>query len=141
MSRDFKPAFATAVESAEAILSNKISAAELLNLTFRRVDLYNPTINAIVWQVRERAIARAQQADEALAQGRPWGPLHGLPVTIKEAFAYQGSPNTWGLPPLKDVKSPRIAVAVERLESAGATMRSPPWHPTSAACTTTCLPN
>jgi amidase len=105
-SRDFKPAFATALESAQAILDKTISAAELLNFTLRRVDLYNPSINAIVWQFRDRAIARARQADEALAQGRPWGPLHGVPVTIKEAFAYEGSPSTWGLPSLKDAASP-----------------------------------
>jgi amidase len=41
-------------------------------------------------------------------------------VTIKESFAYRGSPNTWGLPSLKDANSPRTAVAAERLESAGA---------------------
>jgi amidase len=117
---DFKPAFATAVASAAAIRRKSISATELLNLTLRRVDLHNPTINAIVWQDRERARARARQADEMLAQGRTWGPLHGVPVTIKEAFAYQGSPNTWGLPPLKNATSARTAVAVERLESAGA---------------------
>ncbi|PYR24138.1 MAG: amidase, partial [Acidobacteria bacterium] len=76
--------------------------------------------NAIVWQGREQALARARQADAMLAQGKTWGPLHGVPVTIKEAFAYQGSPNTWGLPPLKGALSPRTALAVERLESAGA---------------------
>ncbi|MGH2398794.1 MAG: amidase family protein, partial [bacterium] len=43
-----------------------------------------------------------------------------VPVTIKEAFAYRGSPNTWGRPEFKDVNSVRTAVAVERLESAGA---------------------
>ena len=119
-SRDFEPAFATAEETAGAIRGKKISASELLDLTFRRVDLHNPKINAIVWQFREQAMARARQADEALAAGKTWGPLHGVPVTIKEAFAYKGSPNTWGLPQLKDVMSARTAVAVERLESAGA---------------------
>jgi amidase len=114
------PAFATAVELADAILGRTISATELLNLTFQRVDLHNPTINAIIWQFREQAMARARLADEMIARGKTWGPLHGVPVTIKEAFAYQASPNTWGMPPLKDVKSPRTAVAVERLESAGA---------------------
>ena len=95
-SRDFKPAFATALESAKAILDKTISATELMDFTFRRIDLYNPAINAIVWQFRDQAIARARHADEALAQGKPSGPLHGVPVTIKEAFAYHGSPTTWG---------------------------------------------
>ena len=117
---NFKPAFATAAESADAIRRKIISATELLNVTFERIDVHNPKIDAIVWQFREQALARARQADEALAKGKTWGPLHGVPATIKEAFAYEGSPNTWGLPQLKDAKSPRTAVAVERLESAGA---------------------
>jgi amidase len=118
--RDFEPAFATAVETAGAIRAKGISAAELLDITFRRVDVHNPKINAIVWQFRDQAMARARQADEALAKGESWGPLHGVPVTIKESFAYKGSPSTWGLPHLKDAMSPRTAVAVERLEAAGA---------------------
>src|SRR5438034_4662515 len=47
---NFEPALATAAESADAIRRKSISATELLSLTFRRVDLHNPTINAIVWQ-------------------------------------------------------------------------------------------
>jgi amidase len=115
-------AFATAREITDAIRGKRISPSELLNLTFQRIDRHNPTLNAIVWQDRERAIARAKQADEALAAGNAPGPLHGVPVTIKESFAYKGSPNAWGLPALKDAISPRTAVAVERLESAGAIM-------------------
>jgi amidase len=113
-------AFATAAVTADAIRKKRISARELLNITFQRIDRYNPRLNAIIWQFREQAVMRATQADEALARGKPWGELHGLPVTIKESFAYRGSPNTWGLPPLKDSRSSRTAVAVERLESAGA---------------------
>jgi amidase len=113
-------AFATAREITDAIRGKRISSSELLNLTFQRIDRHNPTLNAIVWQDRERAIARAKQADEALAAGNASGTLHGVPVTIKESFAYKGSPNAWGLPALKDAISPRTAVAVERLESAGA---------------------
>jgi amidase len=116
----FSPAYAAAVEMAAAIRQKTISATELLDVTLRRIDRHNPSINAIVWQCREEARARAQQADRALEKGRPVGPLHGVPVTIKEAFAYRGSPSTWGLPPLKSAASPRTAIAVERLETAGA---------------------
>jgi Asp-tRNA(Asn)/Glu-tRNA(Gln) amidotransferase A subunit family amidase len=116
----FSPAYAAAVEMAAAIRQKTISATELLDVTLRRIDRHNPSINAIVWQCREEARARAQQADRALEKGRPVGPLHGVPVTIKEAFAYRGSPSTWGLPPLKSTVSPRTAIAVERLETAGA---------------------
>ena len=65
------------------------------------------------WRARSRPTKRSRR-------GNASGALHGVPVTIKESFAYRGSPNTWGLPSLKDANSPRTAVAVERLESAGA---------------------
>jgi amidase len=116
----FRPAYATVSDAAEAVRQKKISASELIDLTFQRIDRHNPKLNAIVWQDREAAMARAKQLDEALASGNGSGVLHGVPVTIKESFAYRGSPSTWGLPALKDAVSPRTAAAVERLESAGA---------------------
>jgi amidase len=119
-SSDFNPAFATAAETADAVRKKRISARELMEITLRRIDLHNPTLNAIVWQDREQAIARARLADETLTQGNTVGVFHGVPVTIKESFAYRGSPNSWGLPSLKGANSPRTAVAVDRLESAGA---------------------
>src|SRR5436309_10484216 len=116
----FEPAFATASDAAEAVRQKIISASELIDITLQRIDRHDPKLNAIVWQDREAAMARAKQLDEALAGGNGSGALHGVPVTIKESFAYRGSPSTWGLPALKNAISPRTAVAVERLESAGA---------------------
>src|SRR4029450_37547 len=116
----FETAFATAAETADAVRTKKISASELLQLTFDRIDRHNPQLNAIVWQDRERAMTRAREADAGVPKGTASGPLHGVPVTIKESFAYCGSPNTWGLPELRDAISPRTAVAVERLEASGA---------------------
>jgi amidase len=116
----FDPGYTTATEVSEAIRRKRISARELLEATFQRIDRYNPKVNAIIIQFRDRALARAREADEALAKGKTWGPLHGVPVTIKEAFAYAGSPNSWGRPEFKGANSARTAVAVERLESAGA---------------------
>lgn len=112
--------FATAAEMAAAIQKKTISAKELVELTFRRIDAVNPALNAIVWDFRDGAMARAAEADRALARGDSLGPLHGVPITIKECFAYRGSPNTWGLPDLARAMSPRTATAIERLESAGA---------------------
>src|SRR5262245_18785836 len=112
--------FATAVEAIKAIRWKQISAVELLELTLQRIDRENPKLNAIIWQDRDAARARAEEADRALAAGRATGPLHGLPITIKESFAYRGSANAWGLPPLANAISPRTAPAVERIEAAGA---------------------
>jgi amidase len=94
-SSDFKPAFATMSERANAVREKGISASELTNLIYQRIDRHNPRLNAIVWQDRERAMARAKDADDASAKGGAPGALHGVPVTIKESFAYRGSPNTW----------------------------------------------
>jgi amidase len=112
--------FATAAQMVAAIRNKTISARELVEQTFRRIDAINPALNAVVWELREPAMARAADADRALAEGVDLGPLHGVPITIKESFAYRGSPNSWGLPDLKRAMSPRTATAIERLESAGA---------------------
>jgi len=106
---------------AAAVREKTISATELLDLTFQRIDLHNPKLNAIVWECRDEARARAEEADRRLAKSdREIGAFHGVPITIKEAFAYRGSPSTWGLPALKDALSPRTATAITRLEAAGA---------------------
>ena len=112
--------FSTAAQLAAAVRTKQMSSAELVELTLREVDRQNPKLNAIVWHFRDEAIERARRADEALAKGADVGPLHGVPITIKESFAYRGSPNTWGLPPLERAMSPRTATAVDRLETAGA---------------------
>jgi amidase len=120
MNSDLSSGFATALETADALRKKKISARELVETALKRIDLHNPKLNAIIWENREQAMARAEQADEALAKGKVIGPLHGVPVTIKESFAYRGSPSTWGRAALKSALSPRTAIAVERLEAAGA---------------------
>jgi amidase len=114
------PAFAPAAAMAAAIRKKTISATELLDLTFRRIDRHNTSLNAIVWQCRDEAMARARQADQHSGRGGAPAPLLGVPVTIKEAFAYRGSPSTWGLAALAGVTSPRTAIAIQRLEAAGA---------------------
>jgi Asp-tRNA(Asn)/Glu-tRNA(Gln) amidotransferase A subunit family amidase len=63
----FNPAYTTAAETVSALRVKKISSKELLNLTLQRIDLYNPKLNAVCWQDRERATARARDADDALA--------------------------------------------------------------------------
>jgi amidase len=66
------------------------------------------------------ARARAAAADEALARGEIWGPLHGLPMTIKDAYEVKGLRTTGGSPEYKDHVPARSATAVERIERAGA---------------------
>ncbi len=112
--------FKTATELTELLTSGKISSLELLEHFLARVEKYNPALNAIIWQDAERARRRAQEADAARAAGTLWGPLHGLPMTIKESYQWQGSPTTWGIPALHNNVTDTTARAVERFEQAGA---------------------
>jgi amidase len=79
----------------------------------------HPRLNAIVFADMDRARARAREADAALARGEIWGPLHGVPMTIKESYDVAGMPTTWGLPVFKDNIPSANAVAVDRLLAAG----------------------
>src|SRR5215467_452012 len=104
--------FATALQAAEAIRSHKISSVELTQKVFARIDRYNPQLNAFAYQLREQALAQAKKADEALARnktksGPAPGVFHGVPITVKESFAVQGHPCTWGIPALRDSKAPQ----------------------------------
>lgn len=111
--------YKSAVEIAELIATKKVSALDVLEHFLKRIDAYNPKLNAVIWMDPERARKRARDADAALARGEIWGPLHGVPMTIKESYEVAGSPTTWGLPELKDNVTATSALAVERLEKAG----------------------
>ena len=94
--------FLTAVQLSEKITNKDISCLELLDLFLTRVEKFNPTLNAIIYLDREAARDRARLADEALTKGESWGPLHGVPMTVKENFDIAGQPSTWGVPNLKN---------------------------------------
>src|SRR5262245_58608731 len=114
--------FRSARHLAGQIRRKKIGSLELLDLYLARVDKYNPTLNAIIATDVEAARARARAADDALAKGETWGPLHGLPMTSKESYDVVGMPITWGVPELRDNRPQRNALAVDRLLAAGAVL-------------------
>lgn len=116
---DFDPNFGTASEAVRAIRSGVISSRELVEHTYRRIKKFNPKINAFVTLLEEQAMARAKQADEALAAGKAWGPLHGLPILIKDAFSTAGVRTTSGSKTLENYIPEEDAVAVARLKAAG----------------------
>ena len=111
--------FASATELARRIKSKEIGCVELLNHYFERVDRFNPALNALIVQIREQATERAKAADAALAKGEDWGPLHGVPMTVKESYDVAGTPTTWGAPQLKDNIAPKDALSITRLKNAG----------------------
>lgn len=110
----------TALELAARLRAREFSAVELLQEHLRRVDRLNPSLNAVVVRQDDVALERARQADAALARGEPWGPLHGLPMTVKESFDVTGLPTTWGIEAQRGNIARSHAVAVQRLLDAGA---------------------
>ena len=122
MSPHFDRDFGTALDAAAAIRSGQISSVELTEHTWRRIDAFQPALNAYVYQLRDESLAAAARADEAIARGQATGALHGVPVSVKESFGVQGQPCTWGMPPLRDVKAPGHSAAVRRLLGAGAVL-------------------
>ena len=112
--------FGTAVAQAAALRRGQVGSVELLKAYLERVDRFNPALNALVVDDRKAALARARAADRALAKGEVWGPLHGLPMTVKESFDLAGQPTTWGNLPRKGHVAERDALAVQRLKAAGA---------------------
>ncbi|HEX7036798.1 MAG TPA: amidase [Pseudomonadales bacterium] len=112
--------FRSATELARAIADGELSSQQLLEAYLERVNRHNPALNAVVVQVRERALERARAADAARARGESWGPLHGVPMTIKESYNLTGTPTTWGNPDWRTNIAAEDAVAVRKLEAAGA---------------------
>src|SRR5215468_4843970 len=114
--------FKSAVEIARLIREREVRATEALEHFLARVEKYNPNLNAVIWLDVGRARQRAKAADAALVKGEVWGPLHGVPMTIKESYNVAGSPTTWGDPKLANNVTETSALAVERLEKAGAVL-------------------
>jgi amidase len=114
--------FKSAVEIARLIREREVRAVEALEHFLARIEKYNPKLNAVIWLDAGRAPERAKAADAALAKGEVWGPLHGVPMTIKESYNVAGSPTTWGDPKLANNVAETSALAAERLEKAGAVL-------------------
>ena len=114
--------YASAAEAAQAIRARQVSSVQLTRLMLDRIEKLNPRINGVVTVTAEEALRRAAQADAALAAGTVWGPLHGLPCTIKDVFETEGVRTASGAPFLKDYVPKQDAAAVARLRAAGAVM-------------------
>ncbi len=86
--------FSTAAALASAIRQKQVAATEVLQAHLAHIAQYNPALNAVV-TLHEKA-ARARQADEVLARGEVWGPLHGVPVMLKSTHSVAGQLSPWG---------------------------------------------
>ena len=113
-------AFRSASELAKMIQSKDISSRELLDVYLERVDQHNPKLNAVVTLDAEGARKRADEADAALARGESLGPLHGVPMTVKDTIEVARMRTTAGFQPFSDHVPSAHATTVERLAQAGA---------------------
>ncbi len=104
---------------AEAVRRRDVSSRELLELYLARVDALNPPLTAVVTLDPDGARRTADAADAALARGEHVGPLHGLPMTVKDTYLTAGMRTTCGLPAWDHVPG-HDAEAVRRLRDAGA---------------------
>jgi amidase len=109
-----------AADLARSIAAGELSAVDVTEAFLERIADRNPELNAIVTLDEEGARRRARQADEALARGEVPGPLHGVPVTIKDCFETAGLRTTAAHKPLAEHVPEQDAVLVARLREAGA---------------------
>src|SRR3990167_723422 len=115
------PAFETATRLARAIRNGRLSSVEATEVHLQRIARLNGPINALVVVDRDGALKAARAADRARGKkDARLGPLHGVPITIKEAFDVAGLKTTSSHPPLKDNVARSDASLVARLRAAGA---------------------
>lgn len=113
--------FSSARDLAQQIRARKVSAREVMSAFLAQINKVNPQINAIVAKLDDAAcLALADKADQALGNGGPVGPFHGLPTAIKDLEAAVGFPQSKGSPIHKDLMPDADSVLVERVRNAGA---------------------
>ena len=113
-------AFASAGELARRIRAGETSSLELTDFYIDRIERLDVRLNAVVVRDFERAREAAGQADAQLAAGSATGPLHGVPMTIKESYDIAGLPTTWGIPLLEKNVAQSDSQAVTEFKRAGA---------------------
>jgi amidase len=109
--------YKSATELAQMVRAKEISAVELLQHHLNRIEKIDGDLNAVVVRDFERAKVQALELDN---KSTPVGPLHGVPITVKESFNIAGLATTWGAPQSVDQIAARDAVAVAKLKAAGA---------------------
>jgi aspartyl-tRNA(Asn)/glutamyl-tRNA(Gln) amidotransferase subunit A len=110
----------SALELARLIATREVSPVEVAQETARRLDATEPILHAFVLRLDDEALAAARTAEQEIAAGRYRGPLHGIPVAIKDNIAVAGTVSAAGTRFLADNVTPEDAEAVRRLRAAGA---------------------
>ena len=112
--------YSSARSIAQAIRDKEVSAVEVVQAHLDRIAEVNPSLNAVVRLCAERALDEAREADAALARGDATGPLHGVPMTLKDSLDTEGVVTTGGTTGRRDFVPERDATVTARLRAAGA---------------------
>ena len=113
-------AFTSAVDLARQIRGGERTVSDVIEATLSRIETRNDHTNAFVHVTADRARERAQAADRALENGEDIGPLHGVPVAIKDLDNVAGVPTTFGSKLMDGFVPEESSLFVDRLEAAGA---------------------
>ncbi len=108
------------VALARAIRTGQVSSEMVVDAYLKRIDVINPKINAVVQLVGDQARAAAREADRAFARGEKIGPLHGVPMTIKDSLDTRGVITTAGTKGRENFVPETDATVVKRLRQSGA---------------------
>ena len=109
-------------EIAQGLRKRTVSSVELASDSLSRIASLDPKLKAFISVTAELAQSQAQQADRELADGKDRGPLHGIPIAVKDVFCTQGVRTTCGSKLFADYIPERDAAVVERLRAGGAVM-------------------
>ena len=113
--------FASARDLARQLRSRQVSCREVMSACLAQIARLNPQLNAVVAKLDDEAcLALADQADKALGNGGPIGPLHGLPIAFKDLEPAVGFPQSKGSPIFRNFMPDTDSVLVERIRRAGA---------------------
>lgn len=107
------------VEQADAVARGETTAMALTEAALAAFELQNPSINAVIWLQKEAALEAASALDAMQREGRPLGPLHGVPLAHKDMYYQAGKPCTCGSAIRKDFVPDYTATVIERLHTAG----------------------
>ena len=107
-------------EAAAGLRARRFSAVELATTAMARIDRHDPSLRAFITITGEQALEQARQADRELSMGQDRGPLHGIPVALKDLFGTRGVRTTAGSKVYEHFVPERDATVVEKLAAAGA---------------------
>ena len=112
--------YKSAIELAGLIRDGKASSTDIIREHLEQIKRYNNTLNALISIFEDEALMTAAECDNETREGKSRGPLHGVPVTIKEQFWIKGKHSNTNFKMLKDFVAPEDAVIVDRIRKAGA---------------------